>query len=405
MSGCVGARRFWAWGLGLLLLGCGASGAGERDSDGEPSGVSGAGGAGAAGAAGMGASGATAGAGGEAGLGGASGSAGAAGAVQGAVIEITSPVSGAVLRQVPGSPPKAAVHFEVVAAPAVAAVEYRTETAYSLGVSRLTPGFPLDFGYEYVGERWAEAIAFDANGAELGRDTVDFTIAPPLVTGGDCYAELDALGVSYTRTSARGVEQAVHVKGPIGGVTFSSGTSTNPMGDPVACEFVKTLHAFAALLTERGFVRVGTLGSYCYRCCCAWSETNQCRSLSDAEPNCGSSGYSNHSWGRAVDVRYLWKANGTRYDINDPSHFVMASGGTCTGAIGAQTGISLELYQLACLASSRRIFGTTLTPNYNAAHRNHFHMDIGRSGTPSSFITRSLMPEVDVGEHPDSCGE
>ncbi|MBI2390478.1 MAG: extensin family protein [Deltaproteobacteria bacterium] len=226
-----------------------------------------------------------------------------------------------------------------------------------------------------------------------------------------CRADLAAKGLKFKTTTARGVVDAVNVLGPINGVLFASGTGTTPMGDPIACAFVQTLWRFADLLKERGFTRVGTLGSYCYRCCCSWSETNYCRKMGDPEPVCGSSGYSNHSWGRAVDVRYLYKPDGTRYDINDPKHWVIwgVAAETCTKGLAAQTGISKELYTLACMAAQQKIFGITLSPNYNSAHRNHLHSDIGASGTPSSWYVRSLDPWAGLDDAPpgtadDHCG-
>jgi hypothetical protein len=219
-----------------------------------------------------------------------------------------------------------------------------------------------------------------------------------------CLEDLDALGVPYTATNARGVVDAVELAGPLNGVLIANGTNSEPASDPMACEFVKTLWRFTELLQERGFDRIGTLGSYCYRCCCAWSSTNFCRGPEDPEPDCSADGYSNHSWGRAVDVRYLYKAGGERYDVNDVGHFVewTSTGETCSAALAAQQGISRELYGLVCEASAREIFSTILTPNYNAVHRNHFHLDIGRSGPASGFVVRSHgLPKVDVALHGD----
>jgi hypothetical protein len=227
-----------------------------------------------------------------------------------------------------------------------------------------------------------------------------------------CQADVAALGISFTTTAARGVVDALRVHGPIGGVLFASGTDTTPMTDPVACEFLKTLHSFAGLLQTKGFVRVGTLGSYCYRCCCAWSTTNFCRGLTDPEPDCGTAGYSNHSWGRAIDIRYFYKADGTRYDINDPTQWVKyTSTDTCGRGLSSQTAgsISLELYTLACDATKDKIFGTVLTPNYNADHRNHLHMDIGETGTPTSWQTLDLehgrVRGIDDAPAGEACGD
>jgi hypothetical protein len=71
-------------------------------------------------------------------------------------------------------------------------------------------------------------------------------------------------------------------------------------------------------------------------------------------------------------------------------------------AVAPQTGVSRELYDLLCEASAQRIFSTILTPNYNAAHRNHTHLDIGESGAASSSFIRSLgRPYVDITERGD----
>lgn len=237
----------------------------------------------------------------------------------------------------------------------------------------------------------AETSAADSTMADAPMtDTAPPKMDAIVDAGSACRSDLTAKGLSFKTTTAKGVVDAINVLGPINGVLFASGTATTPMGDPVACEFARTLWSFADLLKSKGFVRVGTLGSYCYRCCCAWSTTNFCRTLTDPEPDCSATGYSNHSWGRAVDVRYLYKADGTRYDINDPRHWVISTATTCTTALAAQTGISKELYTLACEATSKKVFGTVLTPNYNDAHRNHLHMDIGQTGTPSSWTTKDL---------------
>lgn len=252
----------------------------------------------------------------------------------------------------------------------------------------------------------------DATGdATTATDTAPKPDAPAVDGGSACRTQLLAKGITFKTTAAKGVVDAVNVNSPINGVLFASGTETTPMGGPFACEFVLTLSKFADILKPRGFVRVGTLGSYCYRCCCAWSTTNYCRGVDDPEPDCSATGYSNHSWGRALDVRYLYKADGTRYDINDAKHWVISTATTCTTALAAQTGISKELYGLACEATSAKVFGVVLTPNYNSVHRNHFHMDIGRTGTPTSWSTKwSWDPGFRTDDPPaeyqdEHCGE
>jgi hypothetical protein len=228
--------------------------------------------------------------------------------------------------------------------------------------------------------------------------------SPPDAGVSSCLEDLTARGVGYVETQARGVVDAVELTAPLNGVLIANGTSTSPASDPVACEFVRTLWDFADLLKAHGFTRIGTLGSYCYRCCCAYSSTNFCRGPDDPEPDCSADGYSNHSWGRAIDIRYYFKTDGTRFDIDDPTHWVQwtGTGDTCVEALAAQTGTSRELYDLVCEASSLRLFSTILTPNYNAAHRNHNHLDIGESSPASGFFIRRLTrPNVDLADYGD----
>jgi hypothetical protein len=224
---------------------------------------------------------------------------------------------------------------------------------------------------------------------------------------GSCIDQLKAKGISFVETTARGVDDAVKIKGPIGGIKFVREDSDEFASDPMACSFVLTLERFAQVLKAKGVVKVGTLGSYCYRCCCAWSPSNDCRSPTDPEPNCGSNGYSNHSWGRAIDVRYLFMQGGQVYDINDTDEWIEGtSSTTCTTGLAKQTGVSKTLYSIVCETAAQPIFATILTPNYNDAHRNHWHMDTGQAGSVTGSKVRSWTnpTAIDFGDHSDVCG-
>lgn len=206
-----------------------------------------------------------------------------------------------------------------------------------------------------------------------------------------CLLELEARNVAFEPAEARGVKDAVRLTAALKGVLFASNENTKPSSEPVACDFVLTLWDFATLLATRGIVRVGTLGAYCYRCCCAWSESNDCRGPDDPEPACGSNGYSNHSFGRALDVRYLFTASGESYDINSNSDWKVASAATCGAGVAQQTGTSKLLYELACESADLGIFTTVLTPNYNGSHRNHWHMDTA-DRDDGEVVVRSMPP-------------
>ncbi|MBL9109970.1 MAG: extensin family protein [Myxococcales bacterium] len=261
-----------------------------------------------------------------------------------------------------------------------------------------------------VVERPAGQPAPEADGAPPPQPEPEADAAPePEVDAAPalpCLEDLTQRNVPFTKAQARGVVDAIVVNAPINGVVFASEMGDKPTTQPMACEFVRTLFRFAEVLKSKGIHKVGTLGSYCYRCCCSWSETNFCRGVNDPEPSCGSNGYSNHSFGRAVDVRYLTFDDGRTVDINKDTDFKATAGGTCGAARTSQTGTSKTLYDIVCETAALKIFSTVLTPNYNSDHRNHWHMDTGQSGNPKSTTVRSLGEiDVDRGDHPDSCGE
>jgi hypothetical protein len=248
------------------------------------------------------------------------------------------------------------------------------------------------------------APTVDASAPDVATTPKDASVDRPSTL--PCIDQLKQKGITFTETTARGVDDAVKIKGPIGGVKFVRDDGDEYASDPMACSFVLTLERFAQLLKSKGVVKVGTLGSYCYRCCCAWSPSNDCRSPTDPEPDCGSNGYSNHSWGRALDVRYLFMQGGQVYDINDTDQWIEGtSSTTCTTGLSKQTGVSKVLYSIVCETAQQQIFSTILTPNYNDAHRNHWHMDTGQSGPVTGSKVRAWTgTAIDIGDHADVCG-
>lgn len=315
--------------------------------------------------------------------------AGSGGSVQTNALAFVSPTEGQTFSQM-GIPALTTLPLSVSAGTAIASVSYSISGGATLGSSTVAPNFALSPQIDNSGDLTLIANGIDSSGASIATTEVSVHL-DPAPSGMSCLDTLTWLGVDWTATEARGVVDAIHVHSEINGVLFANGTNDEPMGDPVACEFMKTLWQFANVLKERNIHRVGTLGSYCYRCCCSWSDTNYCRGPNDPEPDCSANGYSNHSWGRAVDVRYLYRDDGVIFDVNDPTHWVISTAGdTCVDGIAEQSGMSLEMYSIACQVQQGGFFKTILTPNYNDAHRNHWHMDIGETGTPTTTTIHSI---------------
>lgn len=84
----------------------------------------------------------------------------------------------------------------------------------------------------------------------------------------------------------------------------------------------------------------------------------------------GTSRISEHSFGNALDIASFTLANGKKISV--------LKDWSTTGAlfgIGRDANFLFDVHKAACAS-----YATVLSPRYNKAHANHFHMDMGRSG-------------------------
>ena len=83
-----------------------------------------------------------------------------------------------------------------------------------------------------------------------------------------------------------------------------------------------------------------------------------------------------HPAGLAIDVGSFTKKNGKVLSVG--SHFMGKIGDkTCgVGAPSPESEEAKELRSIVCEAHDAGVFTYALTPNFNAAHRDHFHMEI-----------------------------
>jgi hypothetical protein len=124
---------------------------------------------------------------------------------------------------------------------------------------------------------------------------------------------------------------------------------------PVACPLAETMSAWARFGVDRAarqvlgspLVRIETMGSY------------SCRDVA------GSSRRSAHATAQAIDVSAFILADGRRVSVL----------GDWTGQDPARRQFLRLVHASAC-----KRFGTILGPDYNAAHRDHLHLEDGRRG-------------------------
>lgn len=175
-----------------------------------------------------------------------------------------------------------------------------------------------------------------------------------------CEAELDRRHISYRRAdSARGVVAPIRLAGPLSGVTFRSNlpaekSRTSPY-DIYDCRLVLALDDFARVLVKHDIVEVVHLSVY--------------RPVSAKAPLKGGVGR-RHSGALAIDAAIFKTKDGRSLSVERDFH----------GRIGAKPcpapESASELRKIACEANDARLFNVLLTPNFNWAHRNHFHLEV-----------------------------
>lgn len=162
------------------------------------------------------------------------------------------------------------------------------------------------------------------------------------------------------------VIDALKVKNPINGVRYTY--SNNDYEIYGRCELAEALGRMSAIAKDFGIVELQHMGTY------------NCRVIG------GTTTMSQHGAGNAIDIGAVKLADGTRYTVNN--HFE-------AGVSNPQTPGGRLLYDFVHRLHDEKVFKIILTPNFNAAHRDHFHMDL----TPNSdFLERheeSTLAEFD----------
>lgn len=189
-----------------------------------------------------------------------------------------------------------------------------------------------------------------------------------------CIVALENRQIPYERFGrhARGVATPVRLMGPLHGIHFQHADATDWLASArreiMDCRLVLALDDLAGLLAPSGVTTVFHYGIY-----------------RDDLPLPAHGRPLHHTAGLAIDVAALVKEDGTRLEVQrDWRGHVGAR--TCDAAAvpsaNAQTG---ELHAILCEVAKEKIFHQVLTPNHNAAHWNHFHLEVMR-GTEWTLV-------------------
>ncbi len=215
----------------------------------------------------------------------------------------------------------------------------------------------------------------DARSTDAAADAAAINVPLPrdVMQGASCHALLDRLAIRYTVSGpTMGIVDPLRVTTPINGVTFRYASYTAAVSPMLMdCRLAVALYHLTRELRARWDVTdVVHLGVYNYRVIA------------------GSTTLSQHSYATAIDIANLRTSNGTTHSVQ--SDFVANGRPTCPPR--ATNARDRLLKEVACWMHESRVFHIVLTPNYNADHRDHFHVDL----TPgSNFIGLELPPLMD----------
>jgi hypothetical protein len=176
----------------------------------------------------------------------------------------------------------------------------------------------------------------------------------------DCLSRLEALGLDFEPTVVADdhpegrpditcvVEDAVRLHGPVHGVTFRYGAGGDEGPILAACDLALAIERTALLLADRGAVDFEHLGTY------------NCRLIA------GSDEISMHGYALAIDLSAFTLDDGTRVSVFGDWEDGVADPVTFGGQWLKD--VSRSLFE-------EGVYNIILTPEYNAAHDDHFHCD------------------------------
>jgi Extensin-like protein C-terminus len=236
------------------------------------------------------------------------------------------------------------------------------------------PDFRTQLKFDRDGVRSVVVRAYDKDNAEKA------TAALTVEVSGGCVGQLERSGAPFRiGPPTKGVVDPVYLGPVVDGVSLRYRTSTKPDAILVACEMVGRVRRLAELVKSLGFDEIVHIGTYNYR----KMRNPKC----EKDDSCK---LSQHAFGTALDIHAIGKV-GTKTTYSTLKDWVVTPMPTCPGKPKTQG--DKILHSLACQMRSKSLFSIILTPNYNATHRDHFHVDL----TPN---TASIKGD-DYGVDPD----
>jgi hypothetical protein len=175
-----------------------------------------------------------------------------------------------------------------------------------------------------------------------------------------CRERLERLGISYSSGPTQpGVTDPVTIGLPLNGISYFAAGALSPQTSLfMDCSLALALHEMAEMLELHGITAVEHFGVYGYRCIVG---TDPCV-------------LSQHAHATAIDLHEFRTGAGETYNVETDWMIDPDPEATCsTSTLGPKDTL---LHQLVCGWDATNLFHVILTPNYNADHHNHFHVDL-----------------------------
>ncbi|APR99897.1 extensin family protein [Pajaroellobacter abortibovis] len=191
-----------------------------------------------------------------------------------------------------------------------------------------------------------------------------------------CQNELNRRQIRWQAAEAvAGVRTPVRLMSPLHGIQFHSplppSKRNHTLQEIFDCRMLLALDDFAALLAPYRVVEVIYISAYRHPPP-HWTLQH---------------GKTRHPAGLAIDIATFIFSDGSSIQVKD--HFYGRIGDTtCGSKANPPTSLipqALILRKIICKTATAKVFNVLLTPNYNAAHRDHFHFDISHQ---ASFFVR-----------------
>lgn len=168
---------------------------------------------------------------------------------------------------------------------------------------------------------------------------------------GTCTAELDRRDVRWNKASRKGIDRAVEITGPLGGVEWTSWSG--PL--VIDCSLAVSLDEAGRYLRELGIDKAGFSSAYARR---------KVR---------GTNRPSRHSFGLAIDVHSFTGADLGSLRVDRDYEQGLGDHVDCVGQPLTQGGAVLRV--LHCQLVRSGLFRVVLSPDYDDAHHDHFHLE------------------------------